>query len=70
MAPQSLGIMGAKKDINAMVAVKSFTSRDFKGLASDSRKASVPYCFMMSSGSTTLPSDLDIFLPALSRTMP
>ncbi len=53
MAPQSLGIMGAKKDINAMVAVKSFTSRDFKGLASDSRKVAPGFLFAALAGSKT-----------------
>ena len=34
------------------------------------RSASAPYLSIQSSGSTTLPNDLDIFLPRASRTMP
>jgi UDP-N-acetylmuramoyl-L-alanyl-D-glutamate--2,6-diaminopimelate ligase len=48
MAPQSLGIMGHKKDNNAMVAVKSFTS-----LTSDSRKVTRGGLFAALAGSKT-----------------
>jgi len=37
---------------------------------SENRSASAPYFSMTSSGSMPLPSDLDIFLPSSSRTMP
>ena len=53
MAPQSPGIMAAKKDKNAMMAVKNFTSRDFTGLASDSRKVQPGFLFAALAGSTT-----------------
>jgi UDP-N-acetylmuramoyl-L-alanyl-D-glutamate--2,6-diaminopimelate ligase len=48
MAPQSLGIMEARKDKNAMVAVKSFTS-----LTSDSRKVTPGGLFAALAGSRT-----------------
>jgi hypothetical protein len=38
--------------------------------ASANRRASAPYLSIQSSGSITLPNDLDIFLPRESRTMP
>ena len=38
--------------------------------SSDRRTASAPYESIHSSGSTALPRDFDIFLPALSRTSP
>jgi UDP-N-acetylmuramoyl-L-alanyl-D-glutamate--2,6-diaminopimelate ligase len=53
MAPQSLGIMVAKKDKNAMVAAKSFTSRDFTGLTSDSRKVEPGFLFAALAGTAT-----------------
>jgi len=53
MAPQSFGMVVAKKDNNAMVAEKRFTSRDFKGLTSDSRKAAPGFLFAAISGSKT-----------------
>jgi len=48
MAPQSLGIMEARKDKNAMVAVKDFTS-----LTSDSRKVTQGGLFAALAGSKT-----------------
>jgi len=53
MAPQSLEIMVAKKDKSAMVAGKNFTSRDFKGLTSDSRKVEPGFLFAVLAGSKT-----------------
>jgi UDP-N-acetylmuramoyl-L-alanyl-D-glutamate--2,6-diaminopimelate ligase len=53
MAPQSLGIMATKKDKNAMVAAKSFTSRDFTGLTSDSRKVEPGFLFAALAGTAT-----------------
>ena len=53
MAPQSLEIVAAKKDKNAMVAVPVFTSRDFKGLTSDSRKVEPGFLFAALAGSKT-----------------
>ena len=39
-------------------------------VTSKNLSASAPYFSITSSGSTPLPSDLDIFLPCSSRTMP
>ena len=52
MAPQSFGMVAAKKDKNAMVAARIFTGRDFKGLASDSRKVKPGFLFAAIAGST------------------
>jgi UDP-N-acetylmuramoyl-L-alanyl-D-glutamate--2,6-diaminopimelate ligase len=45
--------MAAKKDISAMVAAKIFKARDFRGLASDSRKVEPGFLFAALSGSRT-----------------
>jgi UDP-N-acetylmuramoyl-L-alanyl-D-glutamate--2,6-diaminopimelate ligase len=45
--------MVAKKDKNAMVAAKSFTSRDFTGLTSDSRKVEPGFLFAALAGTAT-----------------
>jgi UDP-N-acetylmuramoyl-L-alanyl-D-glutamate--2,6-diaminopimelate ligase len=45
--------MAAKKDINAMVAAKIFKARDFRGLASDSRKVEPGFLFAALAGSKT-----------------
>ena len=42
-----------KKDKNAMVAVEKVTSRNFKGLASDSRKVQPGFLFAALAGSKT-----------------
>src|ERR1700761_6614506 len=52
MAPQSFGMMVARKDQVAMVAEKRFTGRDFRGLTSDSRKAAPGFLFAALAGST------------------
>ena len=53
MAPQSFGMVVTKKDKNAMVAEKTFTSRDFTGLASDSRKVQPGFLFAALAGAKT-----------------
>jgi UDP-N-acetylmuramoyl-L-alanyl-D-glutamate--2,6-diaminopimelate ligase len=53
MAPQSFGMVVAKKDKNAMVAAKTFKGRDFKGLTSDSRKVEPGFLFAALAGSKT-----------------
>jgi UDP-N-acetylmuramoyl-L-alanyl-D-glutamate--2,6-diaminopimelate ligase len=53
MAPQSFGIVAAKKDKNAMVAAKTFKIRDFAGLASDSRQVRPGFLFAALAGSKT-----------------
>ena len=53
MAPQSFGIVAAKKDKNAMVAARIFTGRDFKGLTSDSRKVKPGFLFAALAGAKT-----------------
>jgi UDP-N-acetylmuramoyl-L-alanyl-D-glutamate--2,6-diaminopimelate ligase len=52
MAPQSFGMVVAKKEKYAMVAETRFTSRDFTGLTSDSRKVAPGFLFAALAGST------------------
>ncbi len=51
MAPQSFGMVEAKKDSNAMVAATAFKVRDFQGLTSDSRKVRPGFLFAALAGS-------------------
>ena len=51
-------------------SLTAWSAPGFAPCSSDMRTASAPYSSIQSSGSMTLPRDLDIFLPDGSRTSP